>query len=108
MHACPAQLYYALRSGYEGAAKRAAERCHDPRASASGFGASGSFAGSMGMGAASSAESGSFKPYIEEWMRNGGRLSDRCGTHRTQAATQAAFRHCGDPERKPIVAAVIV
>lgn len=54
------QLFYCLRSGYDSAARRAAERCSD-----------------LGAGGRGQPLEGYARPLVDEWLRSGCRLSDR-------------------------------
>ncbi|EFJ49173.1 hypothetical protein VOLCADRAFT_120776, partial [Volvox carteri f. nagariensis] len=60
------QLFYCLRSGYDRAAARIAERCGDLLLLTAG----GRAGGGVGVG-------GSMRPLVEEWTANGCRLSER-------------------------------
>ncbi|GLC39227.1 hypothetical protein PLESTM_000866000 [Pleodorina starrii] len=67
------QLFYCLRSGYDKAAARIAERCGDLLLLTTG-GRGGGVGVGMGMGAGVGA---SMRPLVEEWTANGCRLSER-------------------------------
>lgn len=70
------QLFYCLRSGFDAAARRAAERCGDLMMVGGGIGGGGG-RGGMGLGSLGAGGEGGMRQLVDEWLRNGCRLPDR-------------------------------